>query len=162
MQAIALLRRQFNGDVLQQVPAEDIVNLQSVDRLPVILAGLVSLVGIVTVGNVLRLSVLQRRRELALLKTIGFQRSQVAVTVATQAVMFSAVALVLGLPIGIGLGRWAWSLVTASLGSASPAQFPVSLLALIVPVTLAVSLCAAAGPGWSAAQVAPATTIRRD
>ena len=162
MQAIALLRRQFDGDVLQQVAAEDIVNLQSVDRLPVLLAGLVSLVGIVTVGNVLRISVHQRRRELALLKTIGFQRSQVAVTVATQAVMFSAVALVLGLPIGIGLGRWAWSLVTASLGSASPAQFPVSLLALIVPVTLAVSLCAAAGPGWSAARVAPATTIRRD
>jgi putative ABC transport system permease protein len=157
-----LLRRQFGGDVLQQVPAEDIVNLQSVDRLPVILAGLVSLVGIVTVGNVLRLSVLQRRRELALLKTIGFRRGQVAVTVATQAIMFSAVALVLGLAIGIGLGRLAWSLVTASLGSASPAQLPVSLLALIVPVTLTASLCAAAGPGWSATKVAPATTIRRD
>ena len=41
--AFASLQRSFGRTVLKQLPAEDVVNLQSVDRLPLLLAGLMTL-----------------------------------------------------------------------------------------------------------------------
>jgi ABC-type lipoprotein release transport system permease subunit len=55
------------------------------------LAGLVGLLGVASVGNTLVASVRQRRRDLAVLKTIGMVRRQVAAVVAWQATSFSVV-----------------------------------------------------------------------
>jgi hypothetical protein len=71
-------------------------------------------------------------------------------------------ALIVGLPAGTAASRWAWSFVARSVGSVSPSVIPFGSLALVVPISVVVLLFAAAGPGWSAAQVAPAKTIQRD
>jgi hypothetical protein len=73
--AFASLERQFGPTVLQQLPAEDVVNLQSVDRLPFILAGLIGLLGVAAVGNTLVAFVHRRRRDLAILKGHRVQSS---------------------------------------------------------------------------------------
>ena len=122
--AFASLQRSFGRTVLKQLPAEDVVNLQSVDGLPLLLAGLIALLGVMTLANTLVISVRRRRRDLAILKTIGFLRSQVAAVVAWQATSFALLALLLGLPLGIAGGRWAWSAVASGIGSASPAIVP--------------------------------------
>ena len=95
------LERSFGRTVLKQLPAEDVVNLQSVDRLPLLLAALIVLLGVMTLGNTLVTSVRRRRRDLAVLKTIGFVRPQVAAVVAWQATSFALLALLVGLPVGI-------------------------------------------------------------
>lgn len=158
--AVASLRHEFGLTVLPQVPSEDVINLQSVDRLPYVLAGLVGLLGLVTVGNTVISSVRRRRRDLAILKTIGFTRRQVATVVAAQATTFSLAALVVGIPIGIVAGRWAWSLVASSIGSVSPPVVPGLAIALIVPAAVILAQLIAAGPGWAAAKVAPAVVMR--
>jgi putative ABC transport system permease protein len=160
--AFASLQRQFGRTVLRQLPAEDAVNLQSVDTLPFVLAGLVALLGVATVGNTVIVSVRRRRRDLAILKTIGFVRRQVSAAVAWQATSFGVVALVIGMPLGVAGGRWAWSLVASGIDSASPALVPTLAVALVAPAALAVTNLVAAWPGWVAARVAPAVVMRAE
>jgi ABC-type antimicrobial peptide transport system permease subunit len=160
--AYASLRRQFGAVVLGHLPSEDVINLQSVARLPTLLAGLVGLLGVASVGNTLFTSVRQRRRDLAILKTIGLVRRQVAAVVAWQATSFSVVALIVGLPLGVAGGRWAWSAVVSNIGSVSPPVVPAITIGIMVPATLLVANAIAAWPGWAAARVAPAVVMRSE
>ena len=160
--AFASLQRVFGRTVLDQLPAEDVVNLQSVDGLPLVLAGLIVLLGVMTLGNTLVTSVTRRRRDLAILKTIGFVRQQVAAVVAWQATSFALLALLVGLPVGIAGGRWAWSAVASGIGSSSPAVIPVLAVALIVPGTLVAAIAISAWPAWRAARIHPASVIRNE
>src|SRR5207244_3555760 len=54
-------------------------------------------------------SVRRRRQDLAVLKTIGFTRRQLAATVAWQATVAAIVGSAVGIPLGIALGRWLWT-----------------------------------------------------
>ena len=160
--AFGSLQHAFGRTVLRQLPPEDVVNLQSVDSLPLLLAGLIVLLGVMTLGNTLVTSVRRRRRDLAILKTIGFVRRQVAAVVAWQATSFALGALVVGLPVGIAGGRWAWSAVASGIGSTSPPIVPVLVVALIVPGTLIAANAISAWPAWRAARLHPATVIRSE
>jgi hypothetical protein len=156
------LQEQFGHVVLQHVPPEDVINLQSVSALPGLLAGLVVVLGIATVGNALIVSIRRRRRDLAVFKTIGFVRRQIAGVVAWQASSIGLVALVVGIPVGVAAGRWAWTAVASGVGTSSPAVVPAVAIALLVPaVLIAVNLLAGV-PGWSAARVAPAQAMRTE
>lgn len=160
--ALRTLRRQFGPVVLQQLPSQDVVNLQSVDRLPLLIASLVVLLGIATLGNSLVATVRRRRRELGILKSVGFIRSQVAGAVAWQATLVAVLALVIGLPAGIAVGRWSWTLVASGIGSASPPLLPMLTVALMIPVTLVVANVIALGPAWTAARLSPVVAMRSE
>jgi hypothetical protein len=159
---LASLHRQFGPDVLLHVPPEDVINLQGVDQLPYVLTVLVVVLGVATVGNTLIVSVRRRRRDLAVLKTVGFLRRQVAGVVAWQASSIGVVALLVGLPVGVAAGRWAWDAVANGLGSTAPTIVPALALAAVIPSVLVVANLLAAAPGWSAARVPPVTAMRVD
>jgi ABC-type antimicrobial peptide transport system permease subunit len=118
--------------------------------------------GAAIVGNTLITSVRRRRRDLAVLKTIGLTPRQVASVIAWQATTFSFVALIVGLPVGTVAGRWAWDLVASNIGSATPPFVPVLAIVLVVPAAVAVCNVMAAVPSWVAARVPPATTMRSE
>jgi ABC-type antimicrobial peptide transport system permease subunit len=139
-----------------------VIDLSSVRQLPVILAGLIGLLGVGTIGHTLITSVRRRRRDLALLKTMGFVRRQVGATVAWQATSFVLFALVSGVPLGMAAGRWGWHAVASGINSSSPVVMPAVSLALIVPTALVAANLLAAGPGWVAARVAPAVVLREE
>ena len=160
--AFARLERDFRGTVLRQLPSEDVINLQSVDQLPTLLAGLVVLMGVATVGNLLVSSVRQRRRDFAILKTLGFVRRQLMLVIAWQATSFSILALLIGLPLGVIGGRWSWILVASGIGSVSPPFVPVLAIAIVVPATLLIANFTAAWPGLKAARIAPAVEMRTE
>jgi hypothetical protein len=160
--AYAGLKRRFGPVVLRRLPPEDVINLHSVRNLPLLLAGLVGVLGMATIGHTLVTSVRRRRRDLAVLKTIGFSRRQVGATVGWQATSFVVAALAVGLPLGIAAGRWIWHAAASGMSSSSPPVVPYLGLLLVVPgAVLAVNLIAA-GPGWVAARVPPAVTLRED
>ena len=104
----------------------------------------------------------RRRRDLAILKTLGFRRRQIAATVAWQAASFMLVALAVGLPLGVAAGRWAWDLTATQLQSAAPPAVPVLAIALIVPAALLAGNALAAGPARTAARTAPAISLRQE
>ena len=153
--AFASLQRVFGKTVLKQLPAEDVVNLQSVDHLPLLLAGLMALFGVMTLGNTLVISVRRRRRGFAILRAIGFVRPQVAAVVAWQATSFAVVGAPGRLASGDRGGRLAWSEIASWIGSASPAVVPFLAVALIVPGTLVAANAISAWPGWRAARTPP-------
>jgi ABC-type lipoprotein release transport system permease subunit len=104
----------------------------------------------------------RRRRDLAILKTLGFVRAQVSATVAWQATTIAAVALLAGIPLGIAFGRWAWRVVAAQLGVVSGPVLPLlTVLAIAVGTVLAANLIAAA-PGWAAGRTRPAIVFRSE
>jgi ABC-type lipoprotein release transport system permease subunit len=136
------------------------INLERVGYLPGLLAGLVALLALGTVTHALVTSVRRRRRDLAILKTLGFGRGQVSQTVAWQATSFALAAVLVGVPLGVVGGRWVWLVVAEQLGVAvGPVVPPVPLLAIAAGALLAANL-AAAGPGWVAARIRPATVLR--
>jgi ABC-type antimicrobial peptide transport system permease subunit len=160
--AYASLRRQFGATVLRQLPSEDVINLQSVDGPPTVLAGLVVLLGVATVGNALVSSVRRRRRDFSILRTLGFVRRQLMLVVCWQATSFSILALLLGLPLGLVGGHWAWSLVASGIGSVSPAVVSVVGVLIIIPTTLVIANLMAAAPGRAATRIVPAAEMRAE
>jgi predicted lysophospholipase L1 biosynthesis ABC-type transport system permease subunit len=104
----------------------------------------------------------RRRRELAVLKTLGLVRSQLLRVAAWQATALAAAALVIGLPLGVLAGRWAWAVFAGSAGVSGVADVPAPLVLLAIPATLALANLIAAGPGWNAARGRPASVLRTE
>ena len=78
----------------------------------------------------------RRRRDLAILKTLGFTRGQVLAAVAWQATIVAGIGLLVGLPLGVALGRWAWTLFAEDLGVVPEPVTPLWPVLLVVPATL--------------------------
>src|SRR6202011_4906897 len=98
----------------------------------------------------------RRRRDLAVLKTLGLLRPQVLGVVLWQACALTAVALLAGLPLGIMAGRWSWTIFAGPRGLAAAPPLPGPGVLAIVPWPLILASLIAAGPGWRAAQRRPA------
>ena len=140
----------------------DIRDYTGVRDTPLVLAAALALLAIATLTHVLLTSIRRRRRDLAVLKTLGLLRPQVLGVVLWQACALTAVALLAGLPLGIMAGRWSWTIFAGSLGvAADPAVSGPSVLA-IMPVALILASLIAAGPGWRAAQMRPAAILRSE
>ena len=140
----------------------DITDYAAVRDTPLLLAAVLALLAVGTLAHVLLTSVRRRRRDLAVLKTLGLVRSQVLRVVAWEATALAAAALLAGLPLGILAGRWAWALFAGSAGVSTLADVPVPLVLLAVPATLALASLIAAVPGWDAARVRPASLLRTE
>jgi predicted lysophospholipase L1 biosynthesis ABC-type transport system permease subunit len=160
--AIGQLQREFPNTVVFPLKQPDLMNLERVGYLPGLLAGLVALLALGTVAHALVTSVRRRRRELAILKTLGFVRGQVSQTVAWQATTFALVAGLLGVPLGIAGGRWAWRVVAEQLGVAAGPVVPAGSVLAITTGALLVANLVAAGPGWTAARIQPAAVLRSE
>ena len=136
-----------------------VANLDEVDRFPQALAAFFAVLGIVTVGHALVTSPRRRRRELAVLRTLGLVSGQVGATLAVQATAVGAVGLLIGLPLGIAGGRSLWALVATGLAVVTKPVVPMSVL-LVVPVGLVVANLMAVLPARQAAGIRPAEVFR--
>ena len=83
-----------------QRPAE-IVNYRSTGATPALLASALAAGAVIALGLTLAASVRRRRRDLALLKTLGFTQRQLAAAVAWQASVAAVIGIVVGVPVGI-------------------------------------------------------------
>jgi ABC-type antimicrobial peptide transport system permease subunit len=140
----------------------DIKNYASVKDTPLALAAALAVLAVGTLAHVLLTGVRRRRRDHAVLKTLGFTRRQVLGTVAWQASAFAAVALLVGLPAGVIAGRLAWEVFADQAGVSAAATVPLLTVLLAVPVTLLLANLIAAWPGWHAARVRPAVVLRAE
>ena len=153
------------GDVYQVVgvqrPAE-IVNYQSTGATPGILAAGLAVGAIVALGLTLATSVRRRRRDFALLKTLGFTRNQLAVSVAWQASVAALVGIIVGVPIGIALGRWLWDLFARGIYAVPDPSVPVAEIVLVALGALVLANLVAAVPGRMAARTRTALVLRAE
>jgi ABC-type lipoprotein release transport system permease subunit len=138
----------------------DVVNYARVRATPLVLAGMLSLLAIAAVGHALVTSVRRRARELAILKTFGFVRRQVAATVAWQATTMIVISLAVGIPAGVTAGRAVWTGFADRLGVPPEPVVPLLALSAGTAVALLLANAAAAFPGRQAARVSPAVVLR--
>ena len=120
------------------------------------LAVLIALLGIV---NTLALSVVERTRELALLRAIGMRRSQVGAMVAGEAVIIAVVGAVLGTGLGVGLGSALAAALTAGQGGDPVVVLPGGQLALYIALAAVAGVLAAIAPARRAARLDVLTAI---
>jgi hypothetical protein len=159
--AIARLKQQFPGVVLPAVPPPEVRDLRGVNGLPLALALLLALLATGTVAHTLVSSVRRRRRDLAILKAVGFVTGQVRATVAWQATAIAASSLIIGLPLGIAAGRWAWTLL-ASQFAIEPVPVISPLVLFAFPAVLVLANAIAVFPAQAAARTQPAVVLRAE
>jgi ABC-type lipoprotein release transport system permease subunit len=140
----------------------DLVNFGRVEGLPLILALLLGALAAAVTAHVLVTSVRRRRRDLAILKTLGLLPRQVRAAVAWQATTLAAAGVVVALPVGVAAGRWGWTGFAGRLGVVPQPVVPLLAVLLIVPATLLLANLVAAGPGWMAGRVPPASVLRAE
>jgi hypothetical protein len=159
--AISSLKQQFPGTVLPAVPPPEVRDLSGVSGLPLILAFVLMLLASGIIAHTLLTSVRRRRRDLAILKTVGFVTSQVRATVAWQATALASAGLIVGVPLGLLVGRWAW-LLFAGQEAIVPAPVISPLTLLAIPAVLLLANAIAAIPARSAARTQPAVILRTE
>jgi FtsX-like permease family len=163
--ALRSLQRSSSGaelNVLLPTPPTDVENLGRIGGLPGVLAGLLALLAATTLAHLLVSSVRRRRRDLAVLKTLGFVRGQVSAAVAWQATTVAVLALAAGLPLGVALGRWTWSLLIDRIGLGAEPVTPWPALLAAALATVLVANLVAAWPGRMAARTRPAVALRSE
>jgi putative ABC transport system permease protein len=113
-----------------------------------VLAVVIAFIGIV---NTLALSVLERLRELGLLRAIGMTRGQLRSMIRWEAVIIALLGTALGLVIGVFFG---WTLVRALHGQGvTEFSMPIRTLLLFVLSAAVAAVVAAVLPGRRAARV---------
>ena len=124
--------------------------------------GIALFVGSFVIFNTLSVTVSQRTREFATLRTLGASRGQVLGSVVLEALVIGAVASVIGLVAGLGLAR-ALDWLFASIGAQLPST-GVVLATRTVIVSLAagtiVTLLASLAPALRATRVPPIAAVR--
>ncbi|WP_431872164.1 FtsX-like permease family protein [Nocardiopsis eucommiae] len=107
------------------------------------------------VANTLSLSVLERTREVALLRALGLSRAGLYGTLAVEAVVVCQLGAVLGVLLGVPFGLVG---VDAIVGGTAPLEVavPWSALGLVLASALGVGVLATLVPAARAARVAPA------
>jgi putative ABC transport system permease protein len=147
--------------VTRQRPA-DVNNYARITATPLILAGVLALLAAATVAHLLVTSIQRRRRDLAVLRALGFFRRQVSAAVACQATIVVTLALLVGLPLGIAAGRGAWIYFATRLGVAADPHVPLGAAILFIAATLLIANGIAAGPGWLAGRLEPGPVLRTE
>jgi FtsX-like permease family len=144
-----------------QRPAE-IVNYKTMGAMPAILAGGLAAGAVAAIGLTLMASARRRRRDFALLKTLGFTRRQLASAVAWQSSVIMVIGLAIGVPLGIAAGRWLWLLFARELSAVPDATIPADSIALAAVAALILANLVAALPGQRAARTPAAEVLRAE
>ncbi len=142
-----------------QYPAE-IANYRTIGAIPNLLALALALGAVVALGLTLVASVHRRRRDLALLRTLGFTGRQLLSAVAWQASVAGAIGWIFGIPLGILLGRWLWTLFANNIYAVPRPTVPFVSLVLVVVSAMVLANVVAALPGRAAAQTSAAQVLR--
>ena len=115
------------------------------------LLGLAILIALLGIGNTLALSIMERTRELGLLRAVGMTRRQLRGMVRWESVIISVQGTLLGLLIGVFLG-WAFVRALADKGI-EVFRIPTTSLAVVVVLGALAGMVAAMWPGRRAAKL---------
>ncbi len=130
-----------------------------------VLMGFSALIAAVGMVNNLSLSVLQRTRELGLLRALGFTARQVRRMIVVESAQLTSAAVLVGLVLGIFYG-WAGaqSLLGSMDGSAGLVLpvVPLPLLGVVVLAAAALTVAASVAPSRRATRVSPVVALAAD
>jgi ABC-type antimicrobial peptide transport system permease subunit len=130
--------------------------------LPISISLGVAVAAVLALGLTIVASVRQRRRELALLKSLGMRRRQLRTVVISQTSTVLLVAIVIGIPLGIAAGRWAWTAFASEIGVVPAPVVPAAAIVIGMLALLAVGNLLATWPAAIAARISVARVLRSE
>jgi FtsX-like permease family len=139
-----------------------VLDLRQMGALPLAIALGVASAAVLALALTIFASVRQRRRELALLKSLGMRRGQLRAVVLGQTTTVLTVAIVIGIPLGVAVGRWTWAAFAAEIGVVPSPVAPVAALALGVVALLTAGNLLATWPAAIAARTSAARLLRSE
>jgi len=142
------------------VAPTSLVNFGEAVNFPLIFGAMLAVAGAATLIHLLVISVARRRREIGLLKALGFVNVQVASAVIWQSTTVALIGLVIGVPVGIEIGRAVWLAFAGNLGVVPVAVVQGWLLAALAVGVLAVANVLAFAPALVAMRLRPQQLLR--
>jgi ABC-type antimicrobial peptide transport system permease subunit len=113
-------------------------------------------------GLTLVTSVRRRRHDLAILKTLGFTRGQLALAVAAPASVAALIGCAVGIPAGMGLGRVLWDLFAGEISAVPAPTVPGGAVAIVGALALALAVLVATIPGRLTAGTTTSQLLRAE
>ncbi|MBS0023186.1 ABC transporter permease [Microbacterium paraoxydans] len=172
MFAVALesAKRLMMSQTTEEIPPEFFAPFDAFAAIMMVLVAVSAVIAAVGLVNLLTIGVVQRRRELGLLRSIGLSNGQVRRMVLLEATHITVAATLTGLVLGVAYG---WIAAQSLLGSVptlpdfTPAgmvapQVPWLPVVIIVGATAVLTLVAAATPTRLATRVAPVEALAAD
>jgi ABC-type antimicrobial peptide transport system permease subunit len=150
------------GGVVRVLRPVEIVNFHSMGTTPTIFSALLTIGAIAALGITLGASVRRRRRDLALLKSLGFRQRQLSSAIAWQATVAAVFGVVFGIPLGIAIGRQLWILFARGIDAVPDPSIPAVSIALVALGTVIFANLVATIPGRIAARTSTALVLRSE
>lgn len=124
--------------------------------------GLVTLCIVFIAANTASLSIRERAREIALLKALGFGRSQIFALLLGESVLLCSAAGAIGVALSYGLSRALRNLAGSSPALGPLASFAVTprVIAMGLALALGVGIVSGIAPAWGAARRRVAAALR--
>ncbi|MEO6124136.1 MAG: FtsX-like permease family protein [Ilumatobacteraceae bacterium] len=162
---ISALNQALGSTGLEAVSVEqplELTNLHHMQRLPLVLAVFLTILGAAAVGHALFSSVRHRRRDFAVMRALGVTRGGSRMVLAAQGSTVAVVGILFGVPIGLIAGRSGWRAITDRVPLIY--RSPVALVAIMViaPLVLVAANALAVIPGRRAARIDPALVLRSE
>jgi ABC-type lipoprotein release transport system permease subunit len=158
--ALARYQREFSDHLSELSVPVNLVNFGQAVDFPLLLGVTLAFFGAATLAHLLFVSVARRRRQVALLKVLGFVRRQVLAATCWQALTVVTIGLVIGVPSGVAVGEAVWRTFASHLGAVPVAVVPVELVAIVCAVIVVGGVALALLPALLAVRVQPAEALR--
>jgi ABC-type antimicrobial peptide transport system permease subunit len=165
LQSIVRKNPQIKGDGGSVLPVQrpaEILNYRTLGTTPTLLGIALAAGAVIALGLTLVSSVRRRRTDLALLKSLGFTKRQLASAIAWQASVGIGIGCIIGIPLGIALGRFLWDLFVRQINAVPDPTIPTSSIVLIGVGAVILANLVAAVPGRIAARTPTAQLLRSE
>jgi putative ABC transport system permease protein len=118
-------------------------------------------VGAFLIYNAFWMTVVERTREIGMLRTVGMTQRQVMLQILAEAGLLGVCGSLLGIGAGLLLSRGLIRVMEALLAQeVKPVWVPASAVAISLVVGLGVTLVASAVPAWQAGRISPLEALR--
>ncbi len=141
---------------------EVIVNSGSIETIPTVLGAGLGAGAVLALGITLVASVRRRRRDLAVMKTLGMSARQLATVVAWQATVAVVIGTVVGVPLGIVSGRLLWDVFARGIQAIPAPAVPALLVTAIGLAAIVLANLVAVIPGRTAARTPTGLLLRSE
>ena len=153
------LRADANIAASPPVPTS-LVNFGEAVNFPLLFGIVLAVSGAATLVHLLVVSVARRRREIGLLRAVGFVNAQVVSAFVWQATTLAALGIVVGVPLGIVVGQVVWTDFAGNLGVVPVSVLQAWLLAVVAAGVVVVAGVLALPPAAVATRLRTGELLR--